>query len=143
MLHTCSGKLDYDRSCDACREAYEKENRDRGAPSFRQKLIWKCERCGCLGEVGNETHACAPSSGPCLLCGDVGYALSFGGSRVCPLCDAGSFHDEDLASKRLMGLKPPPTVNERRGKLEGSWPGSYQDSGGSEGIEGGDVGPVR
>ena len=51
--------------------------------------------------------------GPCALCGDENYALSLGGPSVCPACDCGSFHDEALAHKRLMGFAPPPTRNER------------------------------
>lgn len=52
-------------------------------------------------------------AGPCCLCGDANYELSLGGPGICPACDAGNFHDEAIATKRLMGLKPPPTENER------------------------------
>ena len=53
-------------------------------------------------------------SGPCSLCGDVDYPLSFGGPKLCPACDAGNFHDPSIAMKRMLGLKPPPAYNERR-----------------------------
>ena len=54
--------------------------------------------------------------GPCRLCGDVNYPLSLGGPQVCSACDAGNFHDEGRALKRLLGLLPPPTHNERAEK---------------------------
>jgi hypothetical protein len=52
-------------------------------------------------------------AGPCALCGAVDYALSLGGPTVCPACDAGLFADPELATKRLLGLAPLASRNER------------------------------
>lgn len=30
-------------------------------------------------------------SGPCAICGDVNYPLSYGGPTICPSCDSGDF----------------------------------------------------
>ena len=59
-LHTCtaSSLATYDPSCAACRQAYARDNKDRGAAVFPATVTWKCERCGKLGFVGNETHRC-------------------------------------------------------------------------------------
>lgn len=29
--------------------------------------------------------------GPCIICGDINYALSMGGPGICPSCDCGNF----------------------------------------------------
>lgn len=52
--------------------------------------------------------------GPCVLCGTTDYPLSVGGPSVCPACDCGNFDDVPLAAKRVIGLAPPPTTDERR-----------------------------
>ena len=56
-------------------------------------------------------------AGPCTLCGTRDYALSLGGPTLCPSCDCGNFHDPALARKRMLGLAPPPTHDERKAKM--------------------------
>ncbi len=61
----------------------------------------------------------------CRLCGITGYEPSLGGPTICPACDCGNFHDKDLATKRMLGLKPPPKFNERCPFCHGR--GTYTD----------------
>ena len=53
------------------------------------------------------------NKGPCVLCGTTNYPMSMGGPTICPACDCGSFPDPALALKRMLGLKPGPTHDER------------------------------
>jgi hypothetical protein len=39
----------------------------------------------------NEPMKEAIYSGPCSICGDTNYPLSFGGSSICPSCDCGDY----------------------------------------------------
>lgn len=61
----------------------------------------------------------------CRLCGDENYPLSMGGPTLCPSCDSGLFVDHGLAVKRMLGLKPPPTTNERAAHRAAQTPGVY------------------
>ena len=76
----------------------------------------KNDPVGLHGEESVRTMAC-------ILCGETSYAPSLGGPHICPACDAGVFHDPALATKRMLGLKPPPVRAERTwGPPEsGSW----------------------
>jgi len=62
--------------------------------------------------------------GPCILSGDTNYALSMGGPSICPACDCGNLHNRGLAVKRMLGLRPPPTTNERAALREPLSPGT-------------------
>jgi hypothetical protein len=54
---------------------------------------------------------CGIQHGPCIVCGDIDYPLSYGGSKICPPCDCGI--DPELTKARIEIKKLKETLEKR------------------------------